>query len=68
MNSLISIDLISRLTWINNAIIDGELRHPARFALFLEDLATDAWNEARELGEATWDEAEGLQPSIRIDP
>jgi hypothetical protein len=63
MNSLISLELIERLTWINNKIASGELTHPARFALFLEDLATDAPNEARALGEATWAEAEDLQPS-----
>lgn len=66
--SLISLELINQLTWINNKILSGELQHPGRFALYLEDLATDAWNEARELGETTWNEAEDLQPSLRIDP
>lgn len=66
--NLISVELIRRLTWINYQIINNELKHPARLALLLEDLATDAWNQARELGEATWLEAEGIPPSLRIDP
>lgn len=66
--SLISLELIRQLTQINNKILAGELRHPERLALCLEDLATDAWNEARELGETTWADAEDLQPSLRIDP
>ncbi|MBD2609514.1 hypothetical protein H6G81_34760 [Scytonema hofmannii FACHB-248] len=65
---MISNELMESLTRINNLILLGEVRHPARFALLLEELAGDAWNEARRLGQATWDEAENLQPSIRIDP
>lgn len=65
---MISNQLIEGLTAINNVIWTGQLTHPARFALLLEDLATDAWNEAKQLGEATWAEAEDLQPSFRIDP
>lgn len=64
----LSLELIHQLTELNNKVLDGELRHPGRFALALEDLATDAWNEAREFGETTWKEAEELQPSLRIDP
>ncbi len=56
------------LTRINNVILTGQLRHPGRFALILEDLALVAWEEAKELGEVTWSEAEDLQPSILIDP
>ena len=66
--SLISLELINRLTSMNDKILTGELQHPGRFALALEELATDAWNEARELGETTWSDAENLQPSLRIDP
>lgn len=65
---MISNQLIEGLTAIGNAIWTGQLTHPARFALLLEDLATDAWNEARKLNEITWTEAEDLQPSFRIDP
>ncbi len=66
--NLISVELIHRFTKIGNQIINDEIKHPARFALLLEDLATDVWNQARELGEATWLEAEGISPSLQIDP
>jgi hypothetical protein len=65
---MISNELMESLTRINNLILLGTLTHPARFALLLEELAGDAWNEARRLGQATWDDAEDLQPAIRIDP
>lgn len=65
---MISNQLIEGLTAINNAIWTGQLTHSAKFALLLEDLATDAWNEARELNETTWAKAEDLPPSLRIDP
>lgn len=66
--NLLSLNLISRLTSINDKVISGELRHPGHFALVLEELATDAWDEAKELGHTTWSDAEDLQPSLRIDP
>lgn len=65
---MISLELINRLTWITSAIVSGDLTHPARLAVMLEDLAADAWNEASEQGQATWAEVKDLQPSIRIDP
>jgi hypothetical protein len=65
---MISNELMEGLTRINNVILTGELTHPGRFALLLEELAGDAWNEARRLGQATWDDAEDLQSSTRIDP
>lgn len=65
---MISLELINRLAWITSAIVGGDLTHPARLAVMLEDLAADAWNEAKEQGQATWAEVEDLQPSIRIDP
>jgi hypothetical protein len=65
---MISNELMESLTRINNLILLGDLTHPARFALLLEELAGDAWNEARKLGQATWDDAEDLQSAIRIDP
>jgi hypothetical protein len=65
---MISNELMEGLTRINNLILTGQLTHLGRFALLLEELAGDAWNEARKLGHTTWDEVEDLQPSIRIDP
>ena len=65
---MISNELMESLTRINNLVLLGTLTHPAQFALLLEDLAGDAWNEARRLGQTTWDEAEDLQSAIRIDP
>lgn len=68
MNNLISLDLVQGIVALNNKLIANEIKHPARLALFLEELATDAWNEAKELGASTWEDAEDLPPSLRIDP
>lgn len=65
---LISSDLLVELMKLNDAIIKKEIIHPARFALKLEEIATNAWVEAKELGCTTLDEAEGLQPSLQIQP
>jgi hypothetical protein len=66
MTNLISQNLMQGLLAINNKIISGEVRHPARLALLLEELAADAWNESRELGAATWEDAEDVPPSLRF--
>ncbi len=65
---MISLELIRGLVFLNSQILSGELTHPGRLAVQLEDLAADAWIEAKSQGQATWEEAEDLQPSIRIDP
>lgn len=68
MSNLISLELVQGIVALNSKIIANEVKHPARLALLLEELATDAWNEARELGAASWEDAEDLPPSLRIDP
>lgn len=65
---MISNELLEGLTGINNLILLGQVKHPARLAILLEELTNLAWDEAKKLGQATWDDAEGLQPSLRIDP
>jgi hypothetical protein len=60
----ISADLLTKIIALNNKLIAGEVLHPARLALFLEEIAADAWNEAKELGAATWQDAEDLPPSL----
>jgi hypothetical protein len=66
--SLISLELIDRLTGLNFKILNQQINNPARLAAELEEIAIDAWNEAKELGMPTWENAEMLPPSIRIDP
>ncbi|MGB6302087.1 MAG: hypothetical protein WBF90_38765 [Rivularia sp. (in: cyanobacteria)] len=66
--SLISLDLIYELTRLNKAVIDEEINHPSRLALKLEEIAAIAWEEAKELGCTTFDEVDGLQPSLQIQP
>jgi hypothetical protein len=66
--SLLSLDLIDGIVAINNKIINRDITHPFHLALALEELAHDAWSEARIMGVPTWEEAEDLPPSIRIDP
>lgn len=68
MNSLISVDLLQAVAILNNKILARTISHPAKLALALEEIATDAWNEAKELGGLTWQEAEDMQPCLRIDP
>lgn len=67
-NTLISSKLMDGLLAINHRIVLSQITHPVTLALVLEELATDAWEEARLMGFPTWEEAEDLQPSIRIDP
>lgn len=64
--NLISLELMTGIIALNNKIVAGEVRHPARLALLLEELATDAWNQAKELGAASWEDAEDLPPSLRF--
>ncbi|RAM48057.1 MAG: hypothetical protein C6Y22_29970 [Hapalosiphonaceae cyanobacterium JJU2] len=68
MSNLISLELVQGIIALNNKIIANEVKHPARLALLLEELATDAWNESKRLGAASWDDALDLPPSLRIDP
>ncbi|WP_414625194.1 hypothetical protein [Calothrix sp. CCY 0018] len=58
--SLISLDLIHELVELNNLIINEQIIHPTRLALKLEEIAARAWEEARELGVISFEEAEGL--------
>ena len=57
---MISDELITELTAINNKILSQQLQHPAKFALALEELAARAWEEASNLGSPTWVEAEEI--------
>lgn len=63
----ISLELIQSVVELNNKILTKTVVHPATLALLLEEIATDAWNEASELGTVTWQEAEDIPPSLRID-
>ncbi len=64
----ISLELIQSVVELNKKIINKTIVHPATLALALEEIATDAWNQAKELGAVTWQEAEDIQPCLRIDP
>ncbi|MFB2770360.1 hypothetical protein ACE1AT_13875 [Pelatocladus sp. BLCC-F211] len=66
--SLLSVELLQGLVALNNKVINRDITHPLHFALALEELAYDAWGETTELGVPTWEDAEDLPPSIRIDP
>ncbi len=66
--SLISLNLIQSIVSLNNKVLSESINHPGALALALEEIATDAWNEAKELGIPTWQEVEDVQPAIRIDP
>ncbi|AFY34880.1 hypothetical protein [Calothrix sp. PCC 7507] len=66
MNNLISTELLHKVIALNNKLLAGEVRHPARLALFLEEIATDAWNEAKDLGAASWEDAEDLPASLKF--
>jgi predicted alternative tryptophan synthase beta-subunit len=68
MRNSISAELVDSLVNLNRKIINSEITHPGRLALALEEIVTDAWNEAKELSVPTWEDAEILPPSIRIDP
>ena len=66
--SSISIDLIKLVVNLNDKLLNKTISHPAKLALALEEIATDAWNEAKELGTAAWQDVEEIQPCLRIDP
>jgi spore coat polysaccharide biosynthesis predicted glycosyltransferase SpsG len=63
MTTAISVEFIERLTAISNWVAGGHINRHASLAVVLEDLATDIWLKAQELGETTWKEAEGLEES-----
>ncbi|MGB6298337.1 MAG: hypothetical protein WBF90_19415 [Rivularia sp. (in: cyanobacteria)] len=66
--SLISVELLCELMKLNKSVIGKEIIHPSRLALKLEEIAAIAWEEAKELGCTTLEEAEDLQPSLQIQP
>lgn len=66
MKNLLSQELMQKILALNSKIVNGDIKHPARLALLLEEIATVAWSDARELGAATWEDAEDLPPSLRF--
>jgi len=66
--TLISGELTNLLIELNNKVLNNIITTPEVLALALEEIATDAWIEARKRGAMTWQDAEDIQPSIRIDP
>lgn len=64
--NLISKELLHNVIALNTKLIAGEIGHPARLALYLEQMASEAWSEAEELGAATWEDAEDLPPSLKF--
>lgn len=64
----ISLELVQSLVDLNNKVLNKTIVHPAKLALALEEIATDAWNQAKELGMPTWTNVEDIQPCLRIDP
>jgi hypothetical protein len=66
--TLISGELTNSLIELNNKVLNNTIMTPENLAIALEEIATDAWIEARKRGAATWQDVEDIQPSIRIDP
>lgn len=64
----ISSELIDELVQLNRSVITKDINHPSRLALRLEEIAANAWDEAKKLGCTTFEEVEGLQPSLQIQP
>lgn len=67
MTNFISLELIDSLLNLNTDILNNRIRHPARLALLLEQIAKQARDEAKQLGISD-DDAVNLPPSLRIDP
>jgi hypothetical protein len=62
-----SLDIVNMLLDLSSDLLYNQTVKPNKVALMIEEVAAAAWSVAEKQGYPTWEDAELLAPSLRID-